>query len=61
MTRDDAIPELILIDERSKRDTTELCGNEQHGLRCMLMKGHPGLHECLATSGPTRWQSAAAS
>jgi hypothetical protein len=54
--RNDAIPELIVIDERSRRQTAELCGDEaQQGLRCTLTKGHGGAHECVAVRGPTRW------
>jgi hypothetical protein len=51
----DAIPELITSDERTKRDTIELCGNEHKSLRCMLARGHEGMHECLATTGDVRW------
>ena len=61
MERDDAIPELIQIDERSKRETIELCGDAQRGLRCMLTKGHAGMHECLAGPGPARWLAERAS
>lgn len=57
-TRSDAVPQLIVIDERSKRTTAELCGDQAQGLRCTLTKGHAGPHECLATRlGPTRWES----
>ncbi len=61
MRRGDAIPGLIVIDERSKRQTIELCGDEQQGLRCMLQKGHADMHECLANTGPMRWASSKAS
>jgi hypothetical protein len=58
----DAVPELIIIEERSKRTTAELCGDQAEGLRCTLTKGHLGPHECLATRrGPTRWESFKAS
>lgn len=63
-TRNDAVPELIIIDERSKRTTSELCGDQAEGLglRCTLTKGHVGPHECLATRrGPTRWERIKAS
>jgi hypothetical protein len=53
----DGVPELIVIEERSKRTTAELCGDQAEGLRCTLTKGHLGAHECLATRlGPTRWE-----
>ena len=52
---DDAVPELIAIDERSKRKTLEFCFERYDGHRCMLIKGHPGQHECLAKSGHHRW------
>jgi hypothetical protein len=55
--RDDAIPEPIVTNEWSTRQTAELCGDAAHGLRCMLRKGHPGKHECLALNGPTRWDA----
>jgi hypothetical protein len=58
-TTNDAVPQLIIMDERSKRTTAELCGDEAQGLRCTLTKGHVGPHECLATRlGPTRWGTA---
>ncbi len=57
MRRGDEIPELMVIDEHGKRDTIELCGDEQQGLRCMLTKGHDGMHECLANPQPMRWMS----
>ena len=60
-SRSDAIPELIVIDERSKRQTAELCGDEADGLRCTLTKGHLGNHECIALRGPQRWESMQAS
>lgn len=60
--RNDGIPERIFTDERSKRETAELCGDEaQHGLRCTMTKGHPGSHECLAVRGPMRWETSKAS
>ena len=55
MSLDDAIPEPVLLDERSKRRTTELCGDDHDGYRCMLLKGHAGLHEAIANVGPVRW------
>ncbi len=61
MKRNDAIPELIVIDERSRRETIELCNDEQDGLRCTLEKGHAGLHECVAYQGKTRWPASKAS
>lgn len=61
-TKSDAVPELIIIDERSKRTTAELCGDQAEGLRCTLTKGHPGPHECVATRlGPIRWETNKAS
>lgn len=61
-TTNDGVPQLIVIDERSKRTTAELCGDQAQGLRCTLSKGHVGPHECLATRhGPTRWESDKAS
>ena len=61
MKRPDAVPEPISIDEWSKHHTLELCGDEEQGLRCMLEKGHAGMHECLANSGVARWLSQHAS
>jgi len=61
MRQSDAVPELIVIDERSKRETIELCADEQDGLRCMLTKGHTGTHECLAYQGSVRWIASKAS
>ena len=55
---DDAAPEPILFDERSKRQTVELCGDSAGGLRCTLLKEHTGPHECLATRGPMQWDTA---
>lgn len=52
---DDAVPEPIAIDERSKRKTIEFCPEHSDGHRCMLVKGHPGAHECLAKAGHLRW------
>jgi hypothetical protein len=52
---DDAIPEPILTDERSRRKTIEFCPEQNDGHRCMLAKGHPGGHECLAKAGHLRW------
>ena len=60
MTRGDGIPDLIVIDERSKRETLELCGDEQQSFRCMLVKNHEGAHECLAKAGSVRWISSKA-
>ncbi len=53
--RSDAVPELIVIDERSRRQTVELCGDEREGLRCTRMKEHDGSHECLGLKGPVSW------
>ena len=61
MTKNDGVPDLIIINERSKRETLELCGDELEGLRCMLIKEHPGEHECLANKGTARWLSSRAS
>jgi hypothetical protein len=55
MRRDNAVPDSIVVDEHSKRQTVELCGDDADGLRCTLMKDHTGPHECLATRGPMRW------
>jgi hypothetical protein len=61
-TSSDGVPELIVMDERSKRSTAELCGDQAQGLRCTLTKGHAGPHECLAIRfGPTRWETNKAS
>jgi hypothetical protein len=58
----DGVPHLIILDERSKRTTAELCGDEAQGWRCTLTKGHDGMHECLATRhGPIRWETDKAS
>jgi hypothetical protein len=50
----DAVPELV-IDERSKRATTEFCAEHHEGHRCMLVKGHTGMHEVVAKVGAIRW------
>jgi hypothetical protein len=56
--RSDGVPRLIILDERSKRTTSELCGDRADGLRCTLTKGHEGSHECVATRlGAIRWDS----
>jgi hypothetical protein len=52
---DDAIPQLIVVDERSKRKTTEFCTEKRAGYRCMLVKGHDGDHEAVAKAGAVRW------
>lgn len=57
----DGVPEPVAWSERSKRATTEFCSEECDGYRCMLVKGHSGMHECLATKGLTRWPAARAS
>ncbi len=57
MKHDHAVPQLIIVDERSKRVTLEFCGNESQGLRCTLTKGHGGMHESVARKGRTRWQT----
>jgi hypothetical protein len=54
---DDAIPQLIVIDERSKRKTTEFCTATHSSYRCMLVKGHDGEHEALAKRGAVSWTS----
>lgn len=59
MIADDAIPELIVMDERSKRKTTEFCTAQCEGHRCMLVKGHDGAHEAVAKQGSLRWPTAA--
>lgn len=56
---DDAIPQAVVVDERSKRKTTEFCALAHDGYRCMLVKGHPGAHEGVANKGSLRWLSAA--
>ena len=53
----DAVPELILADERSKRKTIEFCVDERDGYRCMLVKGHDGVHEAVANVGSLRWEN----
>lgn len=53
---DNAIPQLIIVDERSKRKTTEFCTATLEGYRCMLVKGHEGEHEALAQAGAVSWQ-----
>ena len=61
-TKGDAVPELIVMDERSKRTTAELCGDQAQGWRCTLVKGHDGSHECVAMRlGPIRWEANKAS
>lgn len=55
--RDDAIPQLIVMDERSRRKTTEFCTAKQDGYRCMLVKGHEGEHEAVAKAGALCWSS----
>ena len=60
MKHDDAIPQLIILEECSKRTTVELCGaDDARGVRCSLLKGHAGAHESLATTGVVRWLSKA--
>jgi hypothetical protein len=54
---DDAIPQLIIVDERSKRKTTEFCTATVESYRCMLVKGHDGDHEALAKAGAVSWTS----
>jgi hypothetical protein len=56
---DEAVPELIVMDERSKRKTTEFCTAQCEGYRCMLVKGHDGEHEAVAKMGSLRWPTAA--
>jgi hypothetical protein len=55
MKRCDAVPDAIIVDEYSKRETVELCGNAHDGQRCVLLKGHDGMHESLARAGSARW------
>lgn len=50
----DGVPEPI-ENERSKRTTTEFCNEQNSGYRCMLLKGHAGVHECVASKGIARW------
>jgi len=57
----DGIPEPIVVNERSKRVTTEFCHDQQEGYRCTLHKGHEGMHESLAKTGIARWPSSQAS
>ena len=33
--------------EAKNHKTTDLCGNEYAGARCMKKHGHEGMHECL--------------
>lgn len=54
---DNAVPELIVSDERSKRKTVEFCVEKRDGNRCMLVKGHDGMHEAVARVGRLRWSS----
>ena len=56
----DGIPEPIVISERSK-PTREFCTEQQNGHRCMLIKGHAGMHESLANAGIARWGASTAS
>jgi hypothetical protein len=51
------VPEVI-TSERS-RVTVEFCVAEREGRRCMLVKGHDGMHESVAVSGTTRWSTLA--
>jgi len=37
----------VLRAEAKERKTTDLCGNEYAGARCMRKHGHEGMHECL--------------
>lgn len=57
MKPQDGVPELIVIDERSRRETVELCGQEREGFRCTRDKGHGGVHEVLGKRGPMRWET----
>lgn len=54
----DGVPEPIVRRERSK-PTTEFCSEQHDGVRCMLQKGHSGMHESLARKGIARWPSQA--
>lgn len=37
------------------RKTTELCGSERDGLRCMLPKGHAAQHEAHTVTRMLTW------
>ena len=54
---DSGVPEAVLVDERSKRKTTEFCVDAHDGHRCMLVKGHSGMHEAVGKVGAMRWLS----
>ena len=51
----DGIPEPVATHEWSKQATTEFCSEQHDGCRCMLLKGHPGMHESLARQGIVSW------
>ena len=36
---------------KDDRKTTDLCGHEHAGARCMKTRGHDGRHECLCWRG----------
>lgn len=40
-----------------ERKTTDLCGNEYIGAKCIRQRDHEGRHECLYWQGtiPLRW------
>ena len=60
--RNDAVPEEITTDDIiTTRRTLELCGDEHHSMRCMLVKGHVGRHECLSPSDAVSWPAKRAS
>ena len=54
---DDRVPEAVLVDEQSKRKTAEFCVDAHDGHRCMLVKGHSGMHEAVGNVGALRWLS----
>lgn len=56
----DGIPEPIVIGERTK-PTKEFCTEQNEGRRCMLVKGHAGMHESVASAGVSSWPSSSAS
>ena len=57
MMNEDPVPQLIAGDERSRPVTVEFCTERCEGHRCMLVRGHAGVHEALAKAGPLRWES----
>lgn len=53
----DGVPDAAIVNERSKRTTTEFCDERHDGFRCSLTKGHAGVHESVAKAGIARWAS----